>query len=507
MAALGILAASGCGSGSTPNASVTSKLDPEGVIHLHHGIPLRCLDPHKAYTVLGDMNLRLVYDYLIVRNTKMELTPGLATSWKFGPQNQYFEMSLRQGVKFQDGTSFDAQAVRANIEREKTLGPGSGASVLSAVSSVTVVDPRTVRLNLSGSGAALLPAALSLSPGAMISPAAFNSDLCQTPVGTGPYKIVNNVTGKEITFERWDGYWDKSAQGAKQFVSTYTGNDDTRLNAMLSRQADVTYLRPFQVEKVQGDTTFKLYSVAMPQFLAVFINNSRPPFNNADVRRALNICVDRQGIIAAVEGGRPKPAIQPWRPGDWEYNTAVPDSVYAHNVAQAKELLKSAGYPSGIQMSLIVQAGLSEFQAVTTAIQGSLAPCGVQVTLSSQLNSLAAWQSGKFDSTYFGWSPVPDPAMTVSTIFLPDGSWNVGGWAPPELVDLAKKGLDTTDQTQRAKIYQQISKIVVDNALFMPIYFDESEMAVNHCVVGWHADTFWTNVDWRGVGMAKGCTR
>src|SRR5690606_5663474 len=142
----------------------------------------------------------------------VEPIPGLAESWEFAEDGSYLDLFLREGVVFQDGEAFDAEAVKASLERGKTLEGSTVAGDLAVVEEIEVVDPMTVRLHLSGP-APSLPMILSAQPGMIISPAALDDPaLDQNPVGAGMYRVTSYEAGVSLVAEAWDEYWDQDAQ-------------------------------------------------------------------------------------------------------------------------------------------------------------------------------------------------------------------------------------------------------------------------------------------------------
>src|SRR5690606_13723590 len=143
-----------------------------------------------------------VYEPLIRTTPTGEFEPGLATDWALVDDGAAFELTLREGVTFQDGAPFDADAVVANLEQTMESG-GNLAVELEVVDSITAVDDHTVRLELNGPGGHL-PGVLAFCAGMMISPDALDDDLQTNPVGAGPF-VLEDITETAATFSRWDG--------------------------------------------------------------------------------------------------------------------------------------------------------------------------------------------------------------------------------------------------------------------------------------------------------------
>ena len=160
------------------------------------------LDPHEARTFVGRIAFNALCDKLLDTSPTLEFVPRLALSWTFAADGKTMTMKLRPGVKFHDGTAFDAAAVKANIDRALTLQTSRRKSEIASVAQVDVVDPLTVAFKLKAPDAPLL-AQLSDRAGMMLSPASFGQPVGPKPVCSGPYKFVERVQNDRIVLERF----------------------------------------------------------------------------------------------------------------------------------------------------------------------------------------------------------------------------------------------------------------------------------------------------------------
>ena len=158
------------------------------------------LDPDRSRLFVGRIVFTALCDKLVDVNEKLEIVPQLATDWTQAEDGRSITFTLREGVKFHDGTAFDAEAVKANIERSKTLEDSVRKSELASVESVDVISPTEVRLNLSAPDSTVI-AQLSDRAGMMMSPAAFaeGKDFSSAPACSGPFKFVSRVAQDRIT--------------------------------------------------------------------------------------------------------------------------------------------------------------------------------------------------------------------------------------------------------------------------------------------------------------------
>jgi peptide/nickel transport system substrate-binding protein len=227
------------------------------------------LDPARI-AVGADAFLFPVYEPLIRRDPESLLQPGLATEWTLSDDATQLSLTLRDGVTFQDGTPFNADAVKANLDAAPDRG-GSIASQLSVITSVDVVDEQHVTLNLKRPAADLL-GVLASGAGMMISPKGLGSeDLGNNPVGTGPFTL-DQMTQNTLSFDAWDGYWDKDRIKLDRIEFHRIDDAQTRLNAVLTGETQVSMVMPFpQVEEqkqrapdtVVSEIGYRAYATAL----------------------------------------------------------------------------------------------------------------------------------------------------------------------------------------------------------------------------------------------------
>jgi peptide/nickel transport system substrate-binding protein len=242
-----VLLLSACGGGSsTGTGAAQGEIDPEGTFRYVFVQNPSTFDPHRSGNAWDMVFFRLVYDQLIMLDENDELAPQLATSWEFVDDQTALVLELRDDVTFTDGTPFNAEAVKANLERAKTLETSTLKGQLARVESIEAVDEFTVRLNLNGPGGDL-PNLFTDRLGSMISPAAFdNPDLDQNPVGSGMATLVEYVPGQVSRYDRNEEYWDPDAAKAAHYEILVQTSATTRFNMLQTGQAELTYLDPSQ---------------------------------------------------------------------------------------------------------------------------------------------------------------------------------------------------------------------------------------------------------------------
>ena len=407
IAALALLV-SACGGGDAGSDTPSAASDPNAILRYAFVQNVSSFDPHRSSNAWDMVNLRLVYDQLLQEDQDGEIRPMLATSYEFTDGGKVLQLTLRDDVTFHDGTKFDASAVKANLERAKTLETSTLRGALRAIDSIDAPDPTTIRLNLNSPGGNL-PALFTERYGSMISPAAFgNPDLDQKPVGSGMFTMTEYVPGQVTRYTKAANYWDPEAvkvAGVEVYVQT---SSPTRLNMLRTGQIDMTYLDP----SVQDQAVAAGLKVEPSQSTTIFrmtVNTAKAPFDKLEVREAMEHAIDRRAIVDGILFGIGQPTAQLIPPGHWAYDDKVawdgPD--YNYDPAKAKQLLAQAGYPDGAEFEMLIPA-LDDHRAVSEAVVPMLEAVGLRPK-----------------------TRVIEPATTPSTFFSrQEGNAYIGASAP-----------------------------------------------------------------------------
>src|SRR6476659_10150240 len=218
------------------------------------------LDPARGGSFVGRVVFATACDKLVDIDQRNEFVPQLATSWNWSPDNLVMTIALRDGVKFHDGETMDADAVKANLERYRSAPESLRKSELKPVSSVEVVDPHTVRLHLSQPYAPLV-AVLADRAGMMISPKALGRDVTPDLPCAGPFKLTERIAQDRIVVDRFPGYWNADAVKLDRIVYHPQPDTTVRLVNLQAGQLDmVERLGPTDVVTVKQDPRLRLIS-------------------------------------------------------------------------------------------------------------------------------------------------------------------------------------------------------------------------------------------------------
>ncbi|HEY2630479.1 MAG TPA: ABC transporter substrate-binding protein, partial [Usitatibacter sp.] len=374
------------------------------------------LDPTLARTFVGRVVFAATCDKLLDLDEKLNIVPQLATSYQWSADYKTLTLKLRPGVTFHDGEKFDAEAVKYNIERHKTLPGSTRKGELSSVASVDIVDPLTVKLVLSTPFAPLL-AVLTDRAGMMVSPKAAKAageKFGTHPVCAGPFKFVDRVAQGRITFERFAQYWNNSAIHFDKVVYEPIVDSQVRLANLKSGQLDlIERFNPSDIAGLKSDSRFKVSRIVEIGYQGITINlgksdiSQKTVLKDPRVREAFELSLDREGIVQVAQEGEGVPGNQWVSPASSWYSKT--DPIPKRDVNRAKALLKEAGVTN--PSFSLVTATTSDAQRFAQVVQAMAKEAGfdVKIQLTEFATSLDEATKGNYEAYVLAWSGRPDP--------------------------------------------------------------------------------------------------
>ena len=490
--------------GFPSSVALDDDFDPDATFRYAGAYPPSSFDPFTSASGLDQTYLAPIYDRLIYRAPDGALEPMLATEWEASDDNKSLTLTLREGLTFTDGTPFDAQAVKTNLDRY--LGEGSKVKQeLSQVTSVEVVDPLTVKVDVDGKVGSL-PSTLAARAGMMVSPTAIAAGtVASDPVGIGPYTATAAVPGGSVTLTKTDDYWDPDVQRVATMEVIGMPEGQTRYNALVSGQLDAAESVPEQISSAQ-DEGFEILSGPTPLFYFFAINTAVEPFDDPDVRKAISMSIDREGIGQGIFEGYCKPQIQLWPENSAQYDEDFGDGLdeFPFDPDAAKKLLDEAGYTPGetydavltntstsVKLAEVIQANLSE---IGVSINVNPAPSGGIIENFSVAQSMPTAVSG--------YTGPPDPDGVVERNFTPGAPYNPGEEVYQKLNELGEEGASTVDPDERKAAYSKyLAEFVEAVPHIIPICMAYRVVAYDDSVTNLYASSDY--VDLRGVAVSK----
>jgi len=452
------------------------------------------IDPH--WSTLGSQAeaLRHVFDTLVDVDDKLQLMPGLAVSWE-AIDDTTWEFKMREGVKFHDGSDFDAEDVKFSIERiPEVTGPMPMTLYTKYVDSVEVVDAQTLRIKTKGMAPSLPNDFTRLfvvpsETGMEARNEEFNSG--EKAIGTGPYTFVSWEPKGDLVLKRNQGYWG-GAPAWENVTRREIADDAARVAALKSGQVDlINYVPATDYLSMQNDSSLETFVADSIYILniAPSVKDEEPqpikvngvevegnPLQDLRVRKALDLAINREVLVNVVLEGLGKPANQLMPEGFFGYSSEIATPSY--DIEQAKALLAEAGYPDGFEI---------DFTCTNNRVPGDAVVCEALAQMWSRLGlkvnaqalngtvyfpaaareeytmTMSAWGTltGEAAYTYGALVHTKDPEKGF-------GNFNRSGYSNAEFDRVFGEGSQTLDPEARKKLYEQASLIAMEDRALIP---------------------------------------
>ena len=455
------------------------------------------LDPHFHALSPNNSVAAYFFDRLILQDPQSRLIPGLATSWK-AIDDTTWEFKLRQGVKFNDGSPFDAEDVLASLKRVPWVpnSPSSFAVYTRPIVETIVVDPHTIRFKTK-LPYGLLPqdmANVYIVHRAHVNLPTVEFNGGKGTLGTGPYKFAEYVPGNRIVVQRNDAYWGAKAHWTKVTMRMIT-SDPARVAALLAGDVQmIEGVPPVDVARLKSTPTVTLSRVvsnrliylSMDQFRDeaphVFDKQGQPlkanPFKDVRVRRAISMAINRSAIVERVMESEAIPAAGMLPPGYYGANPALKPDPY--DPQRARALLAEAGYPNGFRATI---HGPNDRYVNDEKIIQAIGPMLTRIGIDAQVQALPfaayAGQSSApgyaFSLMLWGWGSSEISTFFRALIATVDrerglGGSNRGRHGNAALDDLVLRANATLDEEKREVMLQEAGRIAAESLALIPLH-------------------------------------
>ncbi len=436
------------------------------------------LDPTLARSFVGRIVFSSLCDKLFDIDEKLNILPQLASAYEWSADGKALTLKIRQGVTFHDGEKFDAAAVKFNLERHKNMAGSNRRGELAPVASIDVIDPATVRLNLSAPFAPLL-AQLTDRAGMMVSPKAAQAagdKFGNHPVCSGPFKFAERIAQDRIVLEKFTNYWNKEAVNFEKVIYTPIPDATVRLANLKSGQLDfIERMAPNDVENMLKDKKYKISRITEIGYQGITINvgkseqaKKNPLGRDARVREAFELSLDRQGLAQVVMDNEALVGNQWVAPTSPFYAKNVP--MPKRDIEKAKALLKEAGV---VKPSFtLVTTTASDAQRLAVVIQAMSREAGFDVKIQTAefATSLNMADKGDFEAYVLSWSGRPDPDGNMFSFHGCKQPLNYAGYCSAETDALLNQSRAERDPVKRKKIMEQISAQVLKERPIIYLY-------------------------------------
>ena len=455
---------------TSPAAAINGKpaIDRETLV-FGVGKEIANLDAQVAATADSQRCGWQLYDTLYTFDRKGNVEPSVATSYKVSPDGLAYTFALRRDVRFHNGVLLTAKDVKFSLER--ILDPATKSTrrpyFVGLIDAVEAPDDTTVVMHLKrGDGAFINKVAgyLQLLPKAYTEGLASPDAFARAPIGSGPYRFVDQKIGQSVELARFDDYWGPKP-GIKRLIFKVIPDATSRVNALLAGEADVVdYVAPSDVARLKETPGIVVQSVPVGSPLAVRIYSNVPgsPLAKRDVRLALNHAIDAQAIIKNVLHGVGAP-LASYISASYPYGVNRALKPYAYDPALAKKELAAAGYPSGFNTVLLCST--DNPKELCEVIAAYWTAVGVKAQV--KVIDYAAWsrlnnthKSGPLTLMQFS-NAIYDPVHPISGAATKEGTWS--DYDNPEVEKLIKEGDTETDRAKRDALFQQVGQLLHDD--------------------------------------------
>jgi peptide/nickel transport system substrate-binding protein len=430
------------------------------------------LDPQKMRVGGVDYNNAYhCFSRLTTQDSKLQVLPDLATSWEAAEDLKSWTFRLRPGVKFHNGKPFDASDVVFTFKRILDKNVGSVLRVnFGIVTGIDVIDPLTVRFNLSIPYADL-PAATAAYQAAIVTEGVVDK-LATHPIGTGPFRFVEYRPGDQLVMERNPDYFLPGVPKLDRVIIRIIPEFTTAVAALESGSVDAVFdLPPEQVDKLKHSTVAHVAEVQAGRWQGIIWNNTMKPFDDIRVRRAFAKLVDKPALVDISMFGHATPTLTPIPPFHPYFRKDIP--IGGADIPGAKKLLAEAGIPDGFSLEMYVPGSNPPRERLATAFRETAKQAGVDVQLRMvPPDKFFAEMEGKVRFSADGFYGRATPDLMVYPWYDSAGSWNNTLWhyKNPEVDKVLDAARATTDKAVQAKLYGRFQELVLDDPPGSVIY-------------------------------------
>jgi peptide/nickel transport system substrate-binding protein len=498
-----------CAGSNAPNAGV--------LVYGSGGQPVN-LEPGNITDGNSIIVQNQIYNRLVeFKPGSTDLEPGLAESWNASKDGRTWTFRLRKGVKFHDGTDFNAEAVKFNVDRwwdranpngfraagktyeiwQQMFGGFKGESD-SLVQVVKVVDAQTIQFGLQRPFAAF-PSALASGYYGIASPTAIKKAGANygTPtggaVGTGGFVFKQWQSGDRIVLEKNPTYWKSGLPKSNQLVVRFVTDPSARLTQLRAGQLDFTVdLAPDQKAEIERDANLSV--INRPSFNVGYLalNPSYKPLSDGRVRQAIAHAINQAAIVKSFWQGSAEssPHFIP-KALDWARSQTIKD--YEYSPQKAKQLLAQAGFPKGFDLDLwympVSRPYFPTPKPIAEAFAADLKAVGIRVNLKTK--DWTAYladrrKSPGYQSFMLGWTgDYGDPDTFLYAHFGPGSTTDIGNWKNPQVFEWLDQARAVSDRATRAKLYRQIDEVLHREVVRLPIVHSEPLLVSRKSIQGW----------------------
>ena len=405
-------------------------------------------------------------------------------------------MKLRQGVLFQDGSRFDAQAVKDQIAWLQNPADGAwSVSMLDPLASIDVVSSYELRWKFKQSWGAF-NGTMSSVPGYVLSPQALKlGSFDSMPKGTGPYVVAEGKEGSYLRLKRNPNWWFAKLTGHStlpyfdEILVSVIPNPATRLANLQAGKIDMLVLDKSQYKEMKKNQNVQVYRQPLNSTTALRFNSAAGPFKDIRLRKAVSHAIPRDLLIRGTQYDLGREAGGLFPVDHWAHDPGLTPSHY--DPALAKRLMAEAGYPNGLTVKGFFGNTAPE-QTLAQALQGVLEEVGVRWNVEplSPTAASSELKNANFDLASGGWTYIFDPDVSLTGLYVPGGAFSQGRQTDPKLTQMIVAARQQADESQRRQMYWSIDRYITEQCLDIWLWWEESAIARSKHLQGWDQDLY-----------------
>ena len=449
------------------------------------------IDPTTGRLYSGRLILNMICDKLFDITPELRIVPVLATGYKISPDGKQMTIGIRKGVKFHDGEPLDAHAVKYSLERHMKMPGSMRKTELEMIASIDVVDPLTVRLNLTRPSAPLL-SYLTDRAGMIVSPRAaerLGDKFGNQPVCTGPFRMSSRPARDQIVLERFKDYWNKDKIHIDRVVLTPIPDGTVRVSNLRAGQLDlIERVSPQDLKALRSDPNVRLASAPELGYQVITFNVGNGPKANtplakdARLRAAFDAAIDRRVITKVVFHDEFIPGNQYVSPKNYFYHRDFP--VPPRDIAKAKKLTAEAGHRK-YPLTLLTVNDPDWIQAAQI-IQSMVAEAGFDLKIEVQENASRStrMKSGEFEVGFSFWSGRADPDGNIENRIACNAPNNDSGYCNKMVDELLTRAREASSPEERLQYYRKVTEQLTKDLPLLFVWHRNIFTAYNRKVQG-----------------------
>lgn len=449
------------------------------------------VDPQTSVAGSDNVAIFPAFDALIGYDpATLEFGPGLAESWEFNEDYTQLTLSLREGVKFHDGTDLTAESAVASLQRFKDQGQ---YPYLDDVTTFEVVAPNQIRLTMAAPNASMV-AILASRAGMLVSTAAADQvsaeEFNRAPVGAGAFRLVEWRSGDRLIYERFEDYWNPDAIHLDRIEMRVIPDRQAAVNALLNGEIHFSEgLDGSDLARLEGNADLEVSTPIGLWYYQIYMNLSQEPLDDPLVRRAIAHAIDRDLLIEGAVNGLGEPAWYFLPEVHWAYDPEM-TGVYEYDPDESRRLLAEAGHPDGVTFTVTHQPSPTETRRIEI-VQAMLSEVGIEMQLNPMdLNQgiTEYFENQNFNAALFAYPGNLDPAEIYFSKFDKNQFTNVAKREFPGMQALLAEARATTDTEELRDIFRQMNEIYVAEVPEIPLFFRLNLTAHSDDFTGYEPD-------------------